>query len=83
MVDVQANSQKLKDRARRVGIVTASADAADELLRRARWNVRSRGRAPHRLPQPARSETGRGLDPRRHRRGHQPRLRAFISTSPR
>jgi N-acetylmuramic acid 6-phosphate etherase len=42
MVDVQANSEKLKDRARRiVGIVTGlDYDAADELLRRARWNVK-------------------------------------------
>ena len=42
MVDVQANSQKLKDRARRiVGIVTGIGyDSADELLRRARWNVK-------------------------------------------
>jgi N-acetylmuramic acid 6-phosphate etherase len=42
MVDVQANSEKLKDRARRiVGIVTGlDYDTADELLRRARWNVK-------------------------------------------
>jgi N-acetylmuramic acid 6-phosphate etherase len=42
MVDVQANSEKLKDRSRRiVGIVTGlDYDAADELLRRARWNVK-------------------------------------------
>jgi N-acetylmuramic acid 6-phosphate etherase len=42
MVDVQANSEKLKDRARRiVGIVTGlDYDAADELLKRARWNVK-------------------------------------------
>jgi N-acetylmuramic acid 6-phosphate etherase len=42
MVDVQANSEKLKDRARRiVGIVTGLGyDTADELLRRARWNVK-------------------------------------------
>ena len=42
MVDVQANSEKLKDRARRiVGIVTGlDYDSADELLRRARWNVK-------------------------------------------
>jgi len=42
MGDVEANSQKLKDRARRiVGIVTGIGyDSADELLRRARWNVK-------------------------------------------
>jgi N-acetylmuramic acid 6-phosphate etherase len=42
MVDVQANSEKLKDRARRiVGVVTGVGyDTADELLRRARWNVK-------------------------------------------
>jgi N-acetylmuramic acid 6-phosphate etherase len=42
MVDVQANSEKLKDRARRiVGVVTGlDYDSADELLRRARWNVK-------------------------------------------
>jgi N-acetylmuramic acid 6-phosphate etherase len=42
MVDVQANSEKLKDRARRiVGIVTGlDYDTADELLKRARWNVK-------------------------------------------
>ncbi|HEY8551481.1 MAG TPA: N-acetylmuramic acid 6-phosphate etherase [Vicinamibacterales bacterium] len=42
MVDVQANSEKLKDRARRiVGIATGlDYDAADELLRRARWNAK-------------------------------------------
>ena len=42
MVDVQANSEKLKDRSRRiVGIVTGlDYDAADELLKRARWNVK-------------------------------------------
>jgi N-acetylmuramic acid 6-phosphate etherase len=42
MVDVQATSEKLKDRARRiVGIVTGlDYDAADDLLRRAKWNVK-------------------------------------------
>jgi N-acetylmuramic acid 6-phosphate etherase len=42
MVDVQANSEKLKDRGRRiVGVVTGlDYDAADELLRRARWNAK-------------------------------------------
>ncbi len=42
MVDVQANSEKLRDRARRiVGIVTGLGyDEADDLLRRARWNVK-------------------------------------------
>jgi len=43
MVDVQANSQKLKDRARRiVNVVTGVGyDSADELLRRAHWNVKA------------------------------------------
>jgi N-acetylmuramic acid 6-phosphate etherase len=42
MVDVQATSEKLKDRSRRiVGIVTGlDYDAAGELLKRARWNVK-------------------------------------------
>ncbi len=43
MVDVQTGSEKLKDRARRIlGIVTGlDYDAADKLLRRARWNVKA------------------------------------------
>jgi N-acetylmuramic acid 6-phosphate etherase len=43
MVDVQSNSEKLKDRARRIlGIVSGlDYDEADKLLRRARWNVKS------------------------------------------
>jgi len=43
MVDVQTGSEKLKDRARRIiGIVTGlDYDAADELLKRARWNVKA------------------------------------------
>src|SRR5262245_2906484 len=43
MVDVQTGSEKLKDRARRiVSIVTGLDDeAADKLLRRARWNVKA------------------------------------------
>jgi N-acetylmuramic acid 6-phosphate etherase len=42
MVDVQATSEKLKDRSRRiVGIVTGlDYDAAGDLLKRARWNVK-------------------------------------------
>ncbi len=42
MVDVQANSEKLKDRARRiVGITTGLGyDESDELLRHARWSVK-------------------------------------------
>jgi N-acetylmuramic acid 6-phosphate etherase len=42
MVDVQATSEKLKDRSRRiVGIVTGlDYEAAGELLKRARWNVK-------------------------------------------
>jgi N-acetylmuramic acid 6-phosphate etherase len=42
MVDLQANSEKLKDRARRiVGITTdLGYDEADELLKRARWNLK-------------------------------------------
>jgi N-acetylmuramic acid 6-phosphate etherase len=43
MVDVQSNSEKLKDRARRiVTIVTGlDYDAADRLLKRAHWNVKA------------------------------------------
>jgi N-acetylmuramic acid 6-phosphate etherase len=43
MVDVQTGSEKLKDRARRIiGIVTGlDYDAADALLKRARWNVKA------------------------------------------
>ena len=43
MVDVQTGSEKLKDRARRIlGIVTGlDYDDADELLRRAKWNVKT------------------------------------------
>ena len=42
MVDVQTNSEKLRDRARRiVHIVTGiDADSADKLLRKADWNVK-------------------------------------------
>jgi N-acetylmuramic acid 6-phosphate etherase len=43
MVDVQTNSEKLKDRARRiVNIVTGlDYDEADRLLKRAQWNVKA------------------------------------------
>jgi N-acetylmuramic acid 6-phosphate etherase len=43
MVDVQTGSEKLKDRARRIlGVVTGlDYDAADALLRRAKWNVKA------------------------------------------
>src|SRR5688572_28007412 len=43
MVDVKSNSDKLRDRARRiVGMVTAlDYDAADTLLKRAKWNVKA------------------------------------------
>jgi N-acetylmuramic acid 6-phosphate etherase len=43
MVDVQTGSEKLKDRARRIiGVVTGlEYDAADALLKRARWNVKA------------------------------------------
>ena len=43
MVDVQTGSEKRKDRARRIiGIVTGlEYEDADELLRRARWNVKA------------------------------------------
>jgi N-acetylmuramic acid 6-phosphate etherase len=43
MVDVQTNSEKLKDRARRiVNIVTGlEYDEADKLLKRAHWNVKA------------------------------------------
>ena len=42
MVDVKSNSDKLRDRARRIiGTVTGlDYEAADDLLQRARWNVR-------------------------------------------
>jgi N-acetylmuramic acid 6-phosphate etherase len=43
MVDVQTGSEKLKDRARRIlGVVTGlEYEAADALLKRARWNVKA------------------------------------------
>lgn len=43
MVDVQTTSEKLRDRARRILSVTTGLDydAADRLLRRARWNVKA------------------------------------------
>jgi N-acetylmuramic acid 6-phosphate etherase len=43
MVDVQTGSEKLKDRARRIiGIVTGlDYEQADELLKRAKWNVKA------------------------------------------
>jgi N-acetylmuramic acid 6-phosphate etherase len=43
MVDVQTGSEKLRDRARRIlGVVTGlDYDAADKLLKRARWNVKT------------------------------------------
>jgi N-acetylmuramic acid 6-phosphate etherase len=43
MVDVQTNSDKLRDRAKRiVNIVTGlDADEADKLLKKARWNVKA------------------------------------------
>jgi N-acetylmuramic acid 6-phosphate etherase len=43
MVDVQTGSEKLKDRARRIlGLVTGiDYDAADVLLKRAKWNVKA------------------------------------------
>jgi N-acetylmuramic acid 6-phosphate etherase len=43
MVDVQATNEKLKDRARRIVTIVTGLDyeAADKLLRRARWNVKA------------------------------------------
>jgi N-acetylmuramic acid 6-phosphate etherase len=43
MVDVQANSDKLRDRARRILMVVTDLDydAADKLLRQAHWNVKA------------------------------------------
>jgi N-acetylmuramic acid 6-phosphate etherase len=43
MVDVRSGSEKLKDRARRmVNIITGlDYDAADALLRKAKWNVKA------------------------------------------
>ncbi len=43
MVDVQTTSEKLKDRARRIIVVTTGLgyEEADRLLRRARWNVKA------------------------------------------
>jgi N-acetylmuramic acid 6-phosphate etherase len=42
MVDVQADSEKLKDRARRIVMIVTGLDydEADDLLKRARWNVK-------------------------------------------
>jgi N-acetylmuramic acid 6-phosphate etherase len=43
MVDVQVGSEKLKDRARRIIVIVTGLEyeAADELLRRADWNVKA------------------------------------------
>jgi len=43
MVDVQANSEKLRDRARRIlrAITGLDYEAADKLLKRAQWNVKA------------------------------------------
>jgi N-acetylmuramic acid 6-phosphate etherase len=43
MVDVQTNSEKLKDRARRIlSMVTGvEADEANQLLRQSKWNVKA------------------------------------------
>jgi N-acetylmuramic acid 6-phosphate etherase len=42
MVDVQTSSEKLKDRARRILVIVSGIDyqAADKVLKRARWNVK-------------------------------------------
>ena len=42
MVDVQTGSEKLKDRARRIVMIVGGVDyeAADALLKRAKWNVK-------------------------------------------
>ncbi|MBI3492020.1 MAG: N-acetylmuramic acid 6-phosphate etherase [Acidobacteria bacterium] len=43
MVDVQTGSEKLRDRARRIIVIVTGLEyeAADDLLRRARWNVKA------------------------------------------
>jgi N-acetylmuramic acid 6-phosphate (MurNAc-6-P) etherase len=43
MVDVRTGSEKLKDRAKRIlGVVTGlEPDAAETLLKRAKWNVKA------------------------------------------
>jgi N-acetylmuramic acid 6-phosphate etherase len=43
MVDVQTGSEKLRDRARRIIVIVTGLeyDAADQLLQRARWNVKA------------------------------------------
>ena len=43
MVDVQTGSEKLKDRARRILVLVTGIDydAADALLKRAKWNVKA------------------------------------------
>jgi N-acetylmuramic acid 6-phosphate etherase len=43
MVDVKSNSDKLRDRARRIieSVTGLDYDAAGELLRRAQWNVKA------------------------------------------
>ena len=43
MVDVQSNSEKLRDRARRIvaGVTGLDDNAAEALLRRAKWNVKA------------------------------------------
>ena len=86
MVDVQATSEKLKDRSRRiVGIVTGlDYDAAGDLLKRARWNVKtaivmqktglSQAKANARLRRARRLDAG--SDWRRHRAASSPIVEA-------
>ena len=86
MVDVQTGSEKLKDRARRIiGIVTGlDYDAADELLKRAKWNVKAAivmQKAQLTLPQALR-RLKKADDSVREAIGEdiEPRLRAVLRT---
>ena len=77
MVDVQINSDKLHDRARRiVHIVTGlEPDEADKLLEERPLERQGRHRDAEDRTDPreggARASQGEGSDPRRHRRGHR------------
>ena len=77
MVDVQTNSEKLRDRARRIVHIVTGLDAeeADKLLKSAHWNVKAAivmQKTGLTYTQGAGAPAqGRGSVPRRDRRGHR------------
>ena len=77
MVDVRTGSEKLKDRAKRIlGVVTGlEPDAAEALLKRAKWNVKAaivmEKAQPHAAAGDEAAAQGRQLRPRSDRRGHR------------